>query len=145
MGVLILTSYTVITFIIFLQRPKFISSLHPRSSGANCHNGYMGAAGEIMLLVLKNASLFWLVTWHQIKVIVPGWLNCCVRPIRHSHPLFHFDILMLMRKFVRIGCIDVDLARMSPIRCCWLQCHYSLHQWQLDIVTWVLISTLSAK
>ena len=54
-----------------------------------------------------------------------------VCPGRHAHPLFHFEILMLMRKLVRIDCINVDLARMSPVcRRCWLQCHYSLHQLQ---------------
>ena len=80
----------------------------------------------------KKHLFFALATWHQIKAIVPGWLNCrTVRDhIRHAHPLFHFEILMLMRKLVRIDCINVDLARMSPVRRCWLQCHYSLHQLQ---------------
>ena len=56
--------------------------------------------------------------------------QCCAHADRHAHPLLHFEILMLMRKLVRIDCINVDLARMSPVRRCWLQCHYSLHQLQ---------------
>ena len=41
-----------------------------------------------------------------------------MRNAMHAHPLFHFEILMLMRKLVRIDCINVDLARMSPVRRC---------------------------
>ena len=122
----------VITFIIFLQRPKFISSLHPRSSGANRHNGHAGAAGEIMLLVLKKASLFCIGDLASNKSNRPRLIKLlyCAQSARHIHPWFHFEILMLMRKLVRIDCINVDLARMSPVRRCWLQCHYSLHQLQ---------------
>lgn len=80
----------------------------------------------------QKSLYFALATWHQIKVIVPCWLNCCTvcSIFRHAHPLFHFEILMLMRKLVWIDCMNVDLARMSPVRRCWLQCHYSLHQLQ---------------
>ena len=74
-----------------------------------------------MLLVLKKASLFCIGDLASNKSNRPRRLiklQYCARAGRYAHPLFHFEILMLMRKLVRIDCINVDLARMSPVRRC---------------------------
>ena len=73
-----------------------------------------------MLLVLKKASLFCIGDLASNKSNRPRLikLQYCARAGRYAHPLFHFEILMLMRKLVQIDFINVDLARMSPVRRC---------------------------
>ena len=73
-----------------------------------------------MLLMLKKASLFCIGDLASNKSNRPRLIKLLyfARPVRHAHPFFHFEILMLMRKLVWIDCINVDLARMSPVRRC---------------------------
>ena len=79
-----------------------------------------GAAGEIMLLVLKKASLFCIGNLASNKSNSPRLIKLMypLQTVSHAHPWFNFEILMLMRKLVRIDCINVDLARTSPVRRC---------------------------